>query len=99
MSEHQIELLKKAVADLAPGLIVIFAGIMLILGVGVWWLVDAAPAIRSLIAGLGLSSGKASALYFFALAIPLGILCWCGKRILGYSLFYVNRHTRARNDG
>ncbi len=83
-SEDMIDAIKASLARVLPGTIILFLGIMLMLALGITLLVEGPPLVRSLTATL--PQPLRSLTLFTSLAVPLIALCWCGKRLLGYTV-------------
>jgi hypothetical protein len=79
-----VDAIKSSLARVLPGAVVLFVGVMLMLALGITLLIEGPPIVRSLAAGL--PQPLRSLTLLVSLAVPLVALCWCGKRLLGYTV-------------
>lgn len=77
-----VDLAQKTLARVLPGALVTFLGTMLILATGFLLLTEGAAALRLLTSDL--PQPFRSLTYFVLLAGPLVILCWSGRKVMGY---------------
>jgi hypothetical protein len=77
-----VEILKRSLAQVLPGLIVGIVGFPLILGVAVLILIEGAPLVRSITAGM--SQPWRSIVLFVTLGAALVMVGWSGKRLMVY---------------
>jgi hypothetical protein len=76
------EILKRSLAQVLPGLVVGIVGSLLILGIAVVILIEGAPLVRGITAGM--PQPWRSIVLFVTLGGALVVVGWSGKQIMGY---------------
>ena len=89
MNEHMVDAVKTSLARVLPGALVLFVGVMLMLAVGITVIVEGPGIVRPLTASL--PQPVRSLVLLASLVIPLVVLGWCGKRLLGYTITHVTQ--------
>jgi hypothetical protein len=92
MNEHMVNAVKASLARVLPGALVLFVGVMLMLAIGITVVVEGPGIVRPLTAPL--PQPFRSLALIASLGIPLVVLGWCGKRLLGYGISLSGRSQR-----
>jgi hypothetical protein len=91
-TEDMLDAIKASLAKVLPGAMVTFAGVMLMLAIGVAILTELPPLVRLLTDPL--PQPFRSAALFFLLAVPLAVLAWSGRRLMGYTVSQMMKRTK-----
>ena len=83
-TDAMIDALKVALERTLPTALIVFAGIMLTLGIGMTWLLEGPELIRSMTSGL--AQPFRSLALLIGLGLPLVILWYSARLLMGYTI-------------
>lgn len=92
-SENQtVDLVAKSLARVMPAALVTLLGSLLVLATGVLFLTEGAPLLRSAMADLPQPIRSIS--YLASLTLPMVVLCWSARSVMGYLVSRMTSHRR-----